>query len=179
MKILDEMAQAPNGMSAYFEDQAAANEAKNAIMALREAISIGHQMTSFLSPLQKYVEDDGRLHFSLNLGTETGRTSCKNPNLQNQPSVSDRFQVRRAFTAKDADHTLIVADYAQIELRVLAFLADCDSMISAFESGGDFHSRTAASMYSYIQEDIEKGIAFTQCLWSHILFFCDWLQAEW
>ena len=159
MQVLDEMVdpEAPNGLSAYLEDAVAAKEAVEAVVALREALSIGHQITAFLGPLQHFVEDDGRLHFELNLGTETGRTSCRRPNLQNQPSRSDPFQVRRAFTAKDSLHTLIVADYAQIELRVLALLADCQSMLSAFESGGDFHSQTAASMYAHIRSDIDSG----------------------
>lgn len=161
MQCLDQMVdpEAPDGLRAHFEatDVVAADEAVDAVVALREALSIGHQMTAFLGPLQRFVEDDGRLHFELNLGTETGRTSCKRPNLQNQPSVRDPFGVRRAFTAKDSDHTLIVADYAQIELRVLALLADCQSMLSAFESGGDFHSQTAASMYSHIQDDLHRG----------------------
>ena len=52
---------------------------------------------------------------------------------------------------------LIVADYGQLELRVLAHLTNCKAMIEAFESGGDFHSRTAIGMYDYIKRDIEEG----------------------
>lgn len=50
------------------------------------------------------------------------------------------LQVRRAFCA-EPDKTLIVADYGQLELRLLAHMANCASMIQAFELGGDFHSR--------------------------------------
>ncbi len=54
-------------------------------------------------------------------------------------------------------HTLVVADYGQLELRILAHMADCQSMIDAFKLGGDFHSRTALGMYDHIKEAISKG----------------------
>lgn len=56
-------------------------------------------------------------------------------------------------------NTLIVADYGQLELRVLAHLTNCKSMLDAFKSGGDFHSRTAMGMYGHIQEAIEAGMS--------------------
>ena len=94
---------------------------------------------------------DGRVHCSLNINTETGRLSCRRPNLQNQPALEkDRYFIRKAFRA-EAGRKLAVADYGQLELRILAHLTDCGSMIEAFESGGDFHSRTAAGMFDFIQ----------------------------
>eukprot|EP01083_Nonionella_stella_P049282 131376_1 len=157
-KILDELIEEPHGLSSCFTDAEAAQDAKQSVEALRQAISIGTQINTFILPLQKYRDEDDRLHYQLNLNTETGRLSCKSPNLQNQPSSKDIFQVRKAFTVQPGKgNTLIIADYAQIELRVLAYLSECESMIEAFESGGDFHSRTAASMYSNIQNDIDKG----------------------
>ena len=66
--------------------------------------------------------------------------------------------MRKAFTADTSKgHTLVVADYGQLELRILAHMADCKSMIRAFELGGDFHSRTALGMYDHIKEAINKG----------------------
>lgn len=63
--------------------------------------------------------EDGRVHCSLNLNTETGRLSARRPNLQNQPALEkDRYGIRAAFTAKPGC-TLIVADYGQLELRLL------------------------------------------------------------
>ena len=68
------------------------------------------------------------------------------------------MQVRKAFTADvSKGHPLVVADYGQLELRILAHLASCTSMIRAFELGGDFHSRTALGMYDHIKEAIDKG----------------------
>lgn len=66
--------------------------------------------------------------------------------------------MRKAFRADvAAGKTLVVADYGQLELRILAHMAGCASMIRAFEAGGDFHSRTALGMYDHIKEAIEKG----------------------
>ena len=64
--------------------------------------------------------------------------------------------MRKAFRA-DEGKTLVVADYGQLELRLLAHMADCKSMLSAFELGGDFHSRTALGMYDHIKEAISDG----------------------
>ena len=73
-------------------------------------------------------------------------------------SCSWAAQVRRAFRADvAAGKTLIVADYGQLELRILAHMANCQSMIDAFRLGGDFHSRTALGMYDHIKEAIARG----------------------
>ena len=80
------------------------------------------------------------------------------------PCPSLFSQVRKAFRADTTiteacpeGKTLIVADYGQLELRILAHMAACQSMIRAFVLGGDFHSRTAFGMYEYIQEAVKKG----------------------
>ncbi len=81
------------------------------------------------------------------------------PSLPHTPfSHTPLSQVRKAFTANSAaGNTLIVADYGQLELRVLAHMAQCASMMEAFILGGDFHSRTAVGMYDYIQDAIKAG----------------------
>ncbi|CAH2040576.1 unnamed protein product [Thlaspi arvense] len=99
---------------------------------------------------------DGRIHCSLNINTETGRLSARRPNLQNQPALEkDRYKIRQAFIAAPGN-SLIVADYGQLELRILAHLANCKSMLDAFKAGGDFHSRTAMNMYPHIREAVEQ-----------------------
>ena len=76
---------------------------------------------------------DNRVHCSININTETGRLSCCKPNLQNQPALEkDRFFIRKAFRA-EAGRTLVVADYGQLELRILAHFTNCKSMLEAFE----------------------------------------------
>jgi len=98
----------------------------------------------------------GRIHCSLNINTETGRLSARTPNLQNIPAFEkDRYKVRQAFVAAPGN-SLIVADYGQLELRILAHLTNCKSMLSAFKAGGDFHSRTAMNMYQHIRDAVHE-----------------------
>ncbi|GAB2284669.1 hypothetical protein Dimus_019121 [Dionaea muscipula] len=133
-------------------------EACHAIAALCEVCSIDSLISNFILPLQgsHVAGKNGRVHCSLNINTETGRLSARRPNLQNQPALEkDRYKIRQAFVAAPGN-SLIVADYGQLELRILAHLADCKSMKEAFKAGGDFHSRTAMNMYPYIREAVEK-----------------------
>ncbi|KAF2078634.1 hypothetical protein CYY_000005 [Polysphondylium violaceum] len=132
-------------------------EACLAINSLLEIGSIGTLINSFILPLQKLADSNSRLHTSVNLNTETGRLSSRRPNLQNQPALEkDRYKIRAAFTCEPGN-TLIVADYGQLELRLLAHITNCKSMINAFHVGGDFHSRTAMGMYPHVKEAIDKG----------------------
>ncbi|CAN1172171.1 DNA polymerase I A, chloroplastic/mitochondrial [Linum perenne] len=133
-------------------------DACHAIASLYEARSIDSLISSCILPLQKsnISGKNGRVHCSLNINTETGRLSACRPNLQNQPALEkDRYKIRQAFIATPGN-SLIVADYGQLELRILAHLAGCESMLRAFEAGGDFHSRTAMNMYPHILEAIER-----------------------
>ncbi|XP_047336760.1 DNA polymerase I A, chloroplastic/mitochondrial-like isoform X2 [Impatiens glandulifera] len=133
-------------------------KACHAIAALCKVCSIDSLISNFILPLQgSHISGkNGRVHCSLNINTETGRLSARRPNLQNQPALEkDRYKIRQAFIAAPGN-SLIVADYGQLELRILAHLADCKSMLEAFKAGGDFHSRTAMNMYSHISEAVEK-----------------------
>ncbi|XP_027341576.1 DNA polymerase I A, chloroplastic/mitochondrial-like isoform X2 [Abrus precatorius] len=133
-------------------------EACHAIAALCEVCSIDSLISNFILPLQGHniSGKDQRVHCSININTETGRLSARRPNLQNQPALEkDRYKIRQAFIAAPGN-SLIVADYGQLELRILAHLANCKSMLEAFEAGGDFHSRTAMNMYPFIREAVEK-----------------------
>jgi DNA polymerase-1 len=99
---------------------------------------------------------ESRIHTALNLNTETGRLSSMRPNLQNQPALEkDVYAVRRAFSAQKGNK-LIVVDYGQLELRVMAHMTKCQSMIDAFALGGDFHSRTAIDMYPHVKAAVDR-----------------------
>ncbi|KAL8505596.1 hypothetical protein ACS0TY_016731 [Phlomoides rotata] len=133
-------------------------EACHAIAALCEVCSIDSLISNFILPLQgnHIAGKNGRIHCSLNINTETGRLSARRPNLQNQPALEkDRYKIRQAFIAAPGN-SLIVADYGQLELRILAHLAGCKSMLNAFKAGGDFHSRTAMNMYPHIRDAVEQ-----------------------
>lgn len=119
--------------------------------------SIDTMISNFLTSLQSLTDQDSRVHCSLNLNTETGRLSSRRPNLQNQPALEkDKYKIRQAFQSSPGNN-LIVADYGQLELRLLASMTGCQSMIEAFKQGGDFHSRTAMGMFDYIQKKVDDG----------------------
>ena len=108
--------------------------------------SIDTMLNTFIIPLQSVADSQQRVHCSLNLNTETGRLSSRSPNLQNQPALEkDIYYIRKAFRAEEGN-TLVVSDYGQLELRVLAHMTKCKNMIEAFRLGGDFHSRTGRSI---------------------------------
>ena len=94
-------------------------EACIALDSLCAMNSIDTMIANFIKPLQSLSDDQGRVHCSLNLNTETGRLSSRRPNLQNQPALEkDKYKIRDAFRASKGK-TLIVADYGQLELRLL------------------------------------------------------------
>src|SRR5699024_1355272 len=94
-------------------------------------------------------EETGRIHTDFNQSVAaTGRLSSSNPNLQNIPIRTERGrEIRKAFVAKEGSQ-LLSADYSQVELRVIASMADDENMIQAFKNGEDIHSRTAKEIFS-------------------------------
>lgn len=141
----------------FFGGGDAGREACEAIDSLCSIGSIDTMIASFITSLQSLADSQSRVHCSLNLNTETGRLSSRRPNLQNQPALEkDKYKIRQAFQASPGNN-LIVADYGQLELRLLASMTSCTSMIKAFAAGGDFHSRTALDMFDYVKEKVNEG----------------------
>jgi len=97
---------------------------------------------------QEVNPETGRVHTCFNQAVAaTGRLSSSDPNLQNIPIRTELGrEIRRAFIAAPG-HVLISADYSQIELRVLAHLADEEALIDAFRTGEDIHDRTALKVF--------------------------------
>jgi len=104
--------------------------------------------STYCEGLLKVIAEDGRIHSSFNqTETRTGRISSTEPNLQNIPVRTELGrELRRFFTARPG-WVLVDADYSQIELRVLAHMANDPVMIETFVSGGDIHTSTAARVF--------------------------------
>lgn len=101
-----------------------------------------------------------RLHTVYNQTvTATGRLSSSNPNLQNIPIRTERGrEIRKAFVARNDDYILLAADYSQIELRIIASLANDRHMIEAFANHYDIHAATAAKIYKLPIEEVTKDL---------------------
>ncbi len=99
-----------------------------------------------------------RIHTQFNQAVAaTGRLSSNHPNLQNIPiRTVEGKQVRKAFCAVDNNHVILAADYSQIELRIIASLANELNMINAFNNGEDIHSSTASKIFGMAVENISK-----------------------
>jgi DNA polymerase-1 len=105
--------------------------------------------STYTDTLQEHADrGTDRVHTSFALAaTTTGRLSSSDPNLQNIPiRTEEGRRIRQAFVA-DAGHKLISADYSQIELRLLAHIADIPQLRQAFEEGIDIHAATASAMF--------------------------------
>jgi DNA polymerase-1 len=107
--------------------------------------SFGENILEFINPGTRRIHADFR-----QIGAPTGRFACTNPNLQQIPHEE---AYRRCFTAP-AGKKLVIADYSQIELRILADFSRDENFIKAFESGADFHSTAAAQVFGVKPEEV-------------------------
>lgn len=120
--------------------------------------SISKLKSTYIDALPALVyPQTGRVHTSYNQAvTATGRLSSSNPNLQNIPiRTVEGKRIRQAFIAPVGSR-LISADYSQIELRVLAHLSEDRTLIDAFHSGADIHSRTASTIFGVFPELVNE-----------------------
>ncbi len=111
--------------------------------------------STYLEPLPRYIEADGRIHTHFNqCATATGRLSSSAPNLQNIPIRGENGpRMRACFIAKPG-YALIAADYSQIELRVLAHFSKDPNLVEAFRNNEDIHRRTAALLHDIPAEQV-------------------------
>lgn len=105
--------------------------------------------STYCDGMLKVISEDGRIHSNFNqTETRTGRISSTEPNLQNIPVRTEMGrELRKFFCAKDGC-VLVDSDYSQIELRVLAHVANDKNMIRAFEEGDDIHAITASEVFN-------------------------------
>ena len=130
----------------------------DALLSWRELDKLN---STYLEALPKMADPhDGRIHTSFNqAAAATGRLSSSNPNLQNIPIRSELGrQIRRSFIPGTSDQVLLVADYSQIELRVLAHLSGDEGLRDAFASGTDIHAATAAKVFGLPLDQVDPEL---------------------
>jgi DNA polymerase-1 len=111
------------------------------------------KLTEFVNPVT------GRIHAHFNqIGAETGRLSCSDPNLQNIPIRTDEGRrIRLAFVPGDRqNNVLLTADYSQIELRLLAHFTQEPALLKAFDADQDVHTTVAAEVFGVKPEEVTK-----------------------
>jgi DNA polymerase-1 len=110
--------------------------------------SYGQNMIELISPTT------GRLHADFRqIGAPTGRFSCTNPNIQQVPHAPE---YRRCFSGHPSGRKLIIADYSQIELRILAEFSGDRGFVEAFKSGADLHRVTAAQVFNVPLDQVSR-----------------------
>lgn len=123
--------------------------------ALLEYRQLAKLKSTYVEGLLAVISDDGRIHSTFNqTETRTGRISSSEPNLQNIPVRKELGRELRRFFAAKEGCVLVDADYSQIELRVLAHMANDRHMIDTFLSGGDIHTSTAARVFGVPENEV-------------------------
>ena len=125
------------------------DDARKLVLTMLEWRQLSKLKSTYTDALPGYiVPDTGRIHTSYSLAsTTTGRLASSEPNLQNIPvRTEEGREIRTAFIAEKGCK-LVSADYSQIELRVLAHIADIPQLKQAFEDGLDIHAMTASEMF--------------------------------
>lgn len=137
--------------SGYSTNAEVLEELKNlhpAVALLLEYRQLAKLKSTYTDGLQECIAADGRIHTTFNqVEARTGRISSLEPNLQNIPVRTEEGKKLREFFTAEAGKVLCDADYSQIELRVLASIAEDETMISAFQSGTDIHTVTASQVF--------------------------------
>ena len=116
--------------------------------------------STYTDALQTHINGDtGRVHTSyVQTGANTGRLASTDPNLQNIPVRSEEGRrIREAFVAEEGK-TLISLDYSQVELRILAHIAEIDALKAAFRDGQDIHAMTASEVFDVPMEEMTSEV---------------------
>ena len=139
------------------EDLATEHELPARILDWRQLSKL---KSTYTDALQDHINPDtGRVHTSYSIaGASTGRLASTDPNLQNIPiRTEEGRRIREAFVAEEGK-TLVALDYSQIELRILAHIADIPALKQAFKDGLDIHAMTASEMFDVPMEEMTPEI---------------------
>lgn len=114
-------------------------------------------LNTYVKPLMELADSESRVHTSYSQTiVNTGRLSSSEPNLQNIPNRTEEGQkIRQAFVAKEGCK-LVSFDYSQMELRLLAHIADCEKLKTSFINGDDIHKSTATHIFGVSKDDVTK-----------------------
>lgn len=115
--------------------------------------------STYVNALPEMVnQKTNHIHTSFNQAVAaTGRLSSNNPNLQNIPIRTEKGrEVRKAFIPRDQQHTLLAADYSQVELRLIAEMSKDSAMVEAFQQGLDIHTATASKIFDVPLEEVTR-----------------------
>ncbi|AND85722.1 DNA polymerase I [Clostridium tyrobutyricum] len=114
--------------------------------------------STYIEGLKSVIDDDGKIHSNFNQTvTATGRLSSTEPNLQNIPIKYEMGkEIRKVFIPENDDCIILSADYSQIELRVLAHIADDENLINAFKHHSDIHTKTASEVFNIPIDKVTK-----------------------
>ena len=114
---------------------------------------------TYLDALPLLTDQNGRIHTTFNqTAATTGRLSSNNPNLQNIPIRTELGREIRACFVAETGNLLVSADYSQVELRLLAHIAEEDALKEIFEKGEDVHTATACRVFGVTPEQIDPGM---------------------
>ena len=137
-------------------------------------------MSTYVTSLAGHVKDDGKIHTIFNQAlTSTGRLSSSEPNLQNISTRDEESkQIKKAFYYNDNNYSILSLDYSQIELRILASLSNCESLINSFSNSEDIHSSTAKKIFGIDNPTSEERRRAKAVNFGIIYGISDWGLAE-
>ena len=162
MKITDQVKKTKTGQ--YSTDEATLSKFEHEhpiITKILDYREIRKLKSTYVDALPSIINTNtGRVHTNyMQTVAATGRLSSNNPNLQNIPVRTIRGkEIRKAFIPRDSEHTILSADYSQVELRIIAALSNDENMCEAFLHGEDIHKATAAKVFGVPLEDVTKDM---------------------
>ncbi len=139
------------------EDLATEHELPRRVLDWRQLSKL---KSTYTDALQDHINrDTGRVHTSYSIaGANTGRLASTDPNLQNIPiRTEEGRRIREAFVAEEGK-TLVALDYSQIELRILAHIADIQALKDAFKEGQDIHAATASEIFNVPLDEMTPDV---------------------